>query len=764
MSIRTHTYNGGFAGLRGARRGKHLGLGAASAVLMTSAIAAFGAATTASAATQTVHIQVQGSPSCRSNSSSDLWKTNTGLPSTAGTFQIADAANKEMFVTGGDGKVYHNYIDPTNGPVGWSSLGGPAAGIFGSVRNGTNYLGNQELFVRSTDGLVYHLFSTPGVGSGWRGWDPLGAPGFGIRGDVVEGTNYLKNQELYVLGKDGDVYHKFSTPGVGTGWSGWDTLSHPAGVTVVGDVQIGTNYLCNQELYVTGTDGNTYHKFSTPGIGTGWSEWDSLSKPAVGVSGPVATGENFASNQELFSIGSDGQVYHDYSTPGIGSGWSGWGSLGAPPGTMTSTSVIVDTYPIETLTVTTSSGSYVDTSTPGQGNGWSGWTPGSGISPTAGFTDTTLAASVGNPLSSPTTIVSIDGSRALVLQKGGAVRVLQADGTLVTNNALTLSVCTASEEGLLGAAVDPSFATNGFVYLYYTANKSGCTANTTQLSNQVSRFKMTGDTIDPASKLVLLDNLYIPQGNHNGGGLRFGNDGDLYVAIGDGGTNPRGSGPSAAQDLSLLNGKILRITTSALGGVPADNPFVGDPNARDCSTTGITTVKNVDKCTQIYAYGLRNPYRFAFDPNTTNKFYINDVGQSTWEEVDAGGKGLNYGWDIREGPCVNGSSSNCGATPAGYTDPLTSYNHSSGCIFVTAGAFVPNGIWPAQYDDSYLFADGGCGNIFQLTPTNTVSYGNPFAQTTGKIVDMTFLSQGGQMGLYYVTNGSSQIHKIVYHS
>ena len=83
---------------------------------------------------------------------------------------------------------------------------------------------------------------------------------------------------------------------------------------------------------------------------------------------------------------------------------------------------------------------------------------------------------------------------------------------------------------------------------------------------------------------------------------------------------------------------------------------------------------------------------------------------------------------------------------------------------MTAGAFVPNGIWPAQYDDSYLFADGGCGKIFQLTPTNTVSYGNPFAQTTGTIVDMTFLSQGGQMGLYYVTNGSSQIHKIVYHS
>ena len=745
-------------GSGGSQRSRRIRLGAAGAVLATSAVASFGVAA-ANAATQTVHIQVQGSPACRANSASDLWKDTAGLPSTFGTFQIADAANKEMFVTGGDGNVYHNYVDATKGAVGWSSLGGPAAGIFGQVSNGTNYLGNQELFTRSTDGQVYHLYSTPGAGSGWRGWDPLGMPTDGIRGDVFEGTNFLKNQELYVLGKDGNVYHKFSTPGVGAGWSGWDTMSHPAGVTIVGDVQIGANYLCNQEIYVTGTDGNTYHKFSTPGVGTGWSEWGSLSKPPVNVVGSVSAGENFASNQELFIIGADDRVYHDYSTPGIGTGWSGWSSLGSPGGTITSASVTVDTYPIQTLTVTTSTGSFIDTSTPGQGNGWSGWTAGSGISPTAGFTDTQLAGTA----TSATAIASIDGARAFVLERAGKVRILQADGTLLATPALTLSVCTNSEEGLLGAAVDPAFATNGFVYFYYTANKTGCTANTAQLSNKVSRFTMTGNTIDAASKLDLLDNMYIPAGNHNGGDLRFGNDGFLYVSVGDGGTNPRGSGPSAAQDLSLLNGKILRITTAAAGGVPADNPFVGVTGARDCSSTGITTTKDVDKCTQIYAYGLRNPFRFAFDPNTTNKFYINDVGLNTWEEVDAGGKGLNYGWDIREGFCATGSSTNCGSTPAGLTDPLTAYNHSSGCEFITAGAFVPNGIWPSQYDDSYLFADGGCGNIFRLTATGSVNYGTPFAPTTGTIVDMTFLTQGGQTALYYVTNGTGQIHKIFYH-
>jgi glucose/arabinose dehydrogenase len=376
----------------------------------------------------------------------------------------------------------------------------------------------------------------------------------------------------------------------------------------------------------------------------------------------------------------------------------------------------------------------------------------------AGLTDTTLPASVSNPLSSPTAIVPIlDSGRALVLEKGGAVRVLQADGTLLSSDALTLSVCTDSEEGLLGAAVDPGFASNGFVYLYYTRNAGNCASSNGRF-NRVSRFTMTGDTIEPASELVLLDNMNIPAGNHNGGDLHIGNDGDLYVTVGDGGTNPRGSGPSAAQDLSLLNGKILRITTS--GAVPPDNPLVGAPEAISCATAGISAPTTA-KCAQIYDYGLRNPFRFAFDPNTSaTRFYINDVGQSTWEEVDAGGSGLNYGWDSREGFCDTGSSTVCPPTPIGFTDPLTVYNHSSGCSFITAGAFIPNGIWAPAYDGGYLLADGGCGKIFLMTRAGVVDYGAPFAQTSGLITDMTFLSQQGQTALYYVTNATGQIHRI----
>ena len=375
------------------------------------------------------------------------------------------------------------------------------------------------------------------------------------------------------------------------------------------------------------------------------------------------------------------------------------------------------------------------------------------------FTDTLLANSVANPLSAPTAIVPLlTTGRALVLEKSGGVRQLQADGTLLDADALDLSVCTASEEGLMGAAADPGFATNGFVYFYFTHNAGSCASSTGRF-NRVSRFTMSGNTIDPASELILLDNLDVSRGDHNGGDLHIGNDGDLYVSVGDGGLNPRGTGTagSAAQDLSLFNGKVLRITTT--GGVPSDNPFVGVTGAQSCATAGVSAPTTA-VCTEIYDYGLRNPYRFAFDPNASGtRFFINDVGQSIWEEVDQGGSGLNYGWDVREGPCANGSTTDCAPTPVAYTDPLTSYNHSIGCTYVTAGAFIPNGLW-SGFDGGYLFADGGCGNVFLMKGDGSVDYGNPFAQTSGVIVDMAFMTQGGQTALYYVTNASNQIRKI----
>src|ERR1700712_1763089 len=142
----------------------------------------------------------------------------------------------------------------------------------------------------------------------------------------------------------------------------------------------------------------------------------------------------------------------------------------------------------------------------------------------AGFTDTTIASPATNPLVSPTDITPLAGGRALILEKAGAVRILSADGTISAADALQLNVCTNSEEGLLGAAIDPAFASNGFVYLYYTRNAGNCGASTGR-ANRVSRFTMSGDTIAPASELVLLDNMNIPAGNHNGGDLHIGGAG-----------------------------------------------------------------------------------------------------------------------------------------------------------------------------------------------------------------------------------------------
>jgi len=384
--------------------------------------------------------------------------------------------------------------------------------------------------------------------------------------------------------------------------------------------------------------------------------------------------------------------------------------------------------------------------------------PAAALAAPAGLVDTRLPVPASNPLSAPTAIVPIlDTGRAFVLEQTGAVRVLQADGTVLAADALSLDVCATGEQGLLGGAVDPGFAANGYVYLYYTHDAGDC-SNSTGRANRVSRFTTTGNTIDPGSEVVLLDNMNTPATNHNGGDLEIGHDGHLYVTVGDGGVNPRGGGGTSAQDLSLLNGKILRITTA--GTVPADNPFVGAANATSCRTTGITTPTSA-VCTEIYASGLRNPFRFAFDPNTpATRFFINDVGEGTWEEVDEGGSGRNYGWRSREGFCVTGSSTNCPAPPAGITDPLTAYNHSTDCTYVTGGAFIPDGIWAAAYDGGYLFADGGCGKVFLRTAAGTVDYGDPFATTSGVPTDLSFLTQGGRTALYYVTSTSGQLHAI----
>jgi glucose/arabinose dehydrogenase len=383
----------------------------------------------------------------------------------------------------------------------------------------------------------------------------------------------------------------------------------------------------------------------------------------------------------------------------------------------------------------------------------------------ADFTD----ALVSN-IASPTALAFTPDGRMLITAQPGQLYVYQ-NGTLRTTPALDLAarLCTNSERGLLGVAVDPAFASNHFIYVYYTYRKSGvCDINTANSPvNRVARFVLPDtNVVDLASEVVLVDNILSPNGNHNAGDLNFGKDGYLYISIGDGGcdyadkTKCAGNN-DAARDQHVLLGKILRITRD--GAIPSTNPFRGTDSAR-CHVTGRTDPGK--KCQETFAWGLRNPFRFAFDPNAADtRFVINDVGQNIWEEIDLGQPGADYGWNVREGHCANNSTTNCGTPPAGMTDPIYDYSHSSGCASITGGAFVPNGFWPSSYDGAYLFGDYVCGKIFKLTPSGSSYTASDFVTGLGtnSAVHLRFGPYGSSQALYYTSyaNGG-QIRRIVY--
>jgi len=252
---------------------------------------------------------------------------------------VNNLGNVELYVVADDHQVWHTYAG--SGASNWSALtplGSPVVAIIGDVAVGTNYVGNQELYVTASDGEVFHKFATPGQGSGWSGWDTMGRPAPGVRGGVSVGKNYLGNQELYIVGNDGQPYHNFSTPGLGTGWNGWDPLGGP--IAPVGDVSAAINYVGNQELYFVGADANVWHEYATPGLGSGWSGWSVLSQPPGGARETVAVQpQNFAvlGQQWIRTKASNGSVWQDTQTPGAGTGWSGWGP--PPP---SATNIIAD--------------------------------------------------------------------------------------------------------------------------------------------------------------------------------------------------------------------------------------------------------------------------------------------------------------------------------------------------------------------------------------------------------------------------------------
>ncbi len=366
-----------------------------------------------------------------------------------------------------------------------------------------------------------------------------------------------------------------------------------------------------------------------------------------------------------------------------------------------------------------------------------------------GFTDVQVAT-----MGAATGVVGMPDGTVMVLAQSGSVRLIRNDALLPTPAlTLALSPCNGGERGLLGVALDENFRVNGFVYLYYTrpspASPGGCV-------NRVSRFTMSGDTIDPASEIVLVDDISARNGNHNGGDLEIGGDGFLYISIGDAGTDPRAdSSPNdAAQDLSLLNGKILRVVPST--GEPAPGNPISGPGTESCRVRGNLPSTPTTLCQELYAWGLRNPFRFAFDPNTgPQRFFINDVGAGTREEVDEGGIARNYGWPIREGVCpLPVRTRRAPAGDPGYTNPLTDYGRGTGQV-ITAAAFIPNGHWPAEYDGGYLFADAGSGNMWLRRANGTVDYASPFATDVGGIADMAFVTTNDSIALYYTLTGGA---------
>src|SRR4051812_31987856 len=314
--------------------------------------------------------------------------------------------------------------------------------------------------------------------------------------------------------------------------------------------------------------------------------------------------------------------------------------------------------------------------------------------------------------------------RLFVAEQGGTLRVIK-NGTLLSQPFLTVTVNSSGERGLLGVAFDPAFASNGFVYVYYTAT-------TPTIHNRISRFTASGDVAVAGSEVPLLDlNDLSSATNHNGGALHFGPDGKLYIAVGD---NANGAN---SQTLGNLLGKILRINKD--GSIPADNPFFASAAGNNRA---------------VWALGLRNPFTFAFQPGAT-RMLINDVGETTWEEIDDGVAGPNYGWPTPEGP----------TTDPRFRGPIFWYGHGStattGCA-ITGGVFYnpPTVQFPPAYVGNYFFADYCTGWIRKLDPAN----GNAvtgFASGAAAPVDLAVGSDGM---LYYLTRGGTagSVYRVAY--
>ena len=314
--------------------------------------------------------------------------------------------------------------------------------------------------------------------------------------------------------------------------------------------------------------------------------------------------------------------------------------------------------------------------------------------------------------------------RLFIVEQRGVIRILEGGELLETPfldiDDLVVDIGGFDERGLLGLAFHPDYDNNGQFFVYYTNNES---------NSVVARYEVSADpdVADPASAQIVLT-VDQPFENHNGGMLAFGLEGYLYIGLGDGGS--AGDPGNRAQDLTTLLGKMLRIDVDggAPYAIPPDNPFVGTPDALD----------------EIWAYGLRNPWRYSFDRETSD-LWIGDVGQSSWEEIDfqpaASSGGENYGWRLMEGSHCYNPPVDC--DDGTLTHPIYEYDHESGRCSVTGG-YVYRGAALPELQGQYFFGDFCTGEIWS------------FREEGGEAVDVqdrtAELSPGGGLSIDFIAS------------
>jgi glucose/arabinose dehydrogenase len=338
-----------------------------------------------------------------------------------------------------------------------------------------------------------------------------------------------------------------------------------------------------------------------------------------------------------------------------------------------------------------------------------------------------------------------DTTRWFVVEQGGTIRAFaNVDGATATLEFLDISdrVISGGERGLLGMAFHPDFPSTPDVYVSYTGAPD--------LTSYVSQFSSAdaGQTLDAASEQVILS---VPQdfANHNGGNIVFGPDGYLYIGFGDGGSG--GDPLDRAQDNTNLLGTMVRIDidTAVPYAIPSADP--GNPFAVNQTCPQGVTVGG-EECPEIFAWGLRNPWRFSFD-RQTGDLWVGDVGQNAWEEIDIVTAGGDYGWDDREGAHCFEPPSDCITDSI---DPVTEYDRTLGAS--VTGGFVYRGVAVPDLVGWYLFGDFVSGRLFAV-PADSVPGTEPeVLLETGLGIAAFGESVDGEL---FIVNYGGSIHQVV---